>query len=218
VEDFSDCGIELDDPALVSKLDAYVAEHPAECVKIVTDAQGEAACKDLPLGLYFVKQTGASEGFAPCAAFLVTVPMETEGGLRYDVDASPKTDVAKFITITVKKVWNTGKSVAIPNDVTVQLLRDETVVDTATLNEANNWQIIYPNMPESDGYRIKEVNVPKGFTATYTRSGYLFTVTNTPALAQTGQLVWPIPVLAAAGLLFLMMGFGLLRKTEKGHG
>ncbi|MBQ5675169.1 MAG: hypothetical protein IIV45_08850, partial [Lachnospiraceae bacterium] len=30
-------------------------------------------CAELPLGLYFIKQTGAVEGFAPCTPFLVTV-------------------------------------------------------------------------------------------------------------------------------------------------
>ena len=88
-------------------------------------------------------------------------------------------------------------------------------METATLNKQNGWQITYPNLPESDAYSVKEVNVPKGYTATYAQKGYVFTVTNTPSLAQTGQLIWPIPVLAAAGLFFLLMGFAFLRKPEK---
>ena len=62
---------------------------------------------------------------------------------------------------------------------TVQLLRGGKVVQTAVLNESNNWQITYTNMPESDAYSIKEVNIPKGFTATYKQEDYIFTVTNT---------------------------------------
>lgn len=147
------------------------------------------------MGLYFVKQTGAVEGFAPCRAFLVTVPFQTNSGLRYDVDASPKTNVERLVTITVKKVWNTDKPTATPSSVIVQLLRNGEVVETATLNKQNNWQVTYTGMPESDGYTIKEVNIPKGFTAIYNRKGYEFTVTNTASLAQTGQLIWPIPVL-----------------------
>ena len=34
-------------------------------------------------------------------------------------------------------------------------------------------------------------------------------------LAQTGQLVWPIPVFALAGIFFLMAGFVILRKPGK---
>lgn len=212
---FSDCGVELNDPELVKTLETFVSGKNIPSQKIVTDARGKAICKGLPLGLYFVKQTGTAKGFAPCASFLVTLPMKTNSGLLYDVDASPKTDVTRLISITVEKVWNIDKSTTIPKSVTVQLLRHEELVQTATLNERNGWKITYNGLPESDGYSIKEVNVPKGFTATYTQKGYTFTVTNTPSLAQTGQLIWPIPVLAMAGLFFLLTGVSILRKTEK---
>ena len=214
---FSDCGVALDDPELAKELDAFVDGKNISAQKVITDAEGKALCDDLPLGLYFVKQTGTVEGFAPCTSFLVTIPMKTDKGLVYHVDASPKTDVAKLVNITIKKVWNTDKSTAIPDSVTVQLLRNDTVVETATLSKANDWQITYTDLPESDGYSIKEVKVPKGFTATYNRKDYEFTVTNTASLAQTGQLIWPIPVLSAAGLFFILMGFAVLRKAEKRH-
>lgn len=216
-EAFADCGVELDDPELVPVLESFVSGRNMASYQIVTDSQGKAICQDLPLGLYFVQQTGDVAGFAPVTSFLVTVPMATENGLVYAVDASPKTDVARFVSITIQKIWNTDKSAAIPADVTVQLLRHDQVIHTAVLNEQNHWQITYDNLPESDGYHIREVNVPEGFTATYRQRGYEFTVTNTPSLAQTGQLIWPIPVFALAGMVFLMLGFVILRKSEKQH-
>ena len=212
---FAHCGAALDDPELVTTLDAFVSGGNIPAQKMVTDASGHAALGDLPLGLYFVKQTGGVEGFAPCASFFVTVPLEAERGFEYHVDASPKTDVARLVSITVKKVWNTDESTVLPTDVTVQLLRNGELVETATLNKHNDWQVTYGDMPESDGYSIKEVNVPKGFTATYNQKGYMFTVTNTATLAQTGQLIWPIPVLAAAGIFFLLLGFVILGKPGK---
>ena len=215
--EFANCGIPLEDSNLAGKLDAYVTAHAVDCRRIVTDARGKAVCENLPVGLYFVKQTGQAEGFATCASFLVTVPLETDAGFVYHVDATPKTDAAKLIDITIRKVWNTDKSTPASEQVTVQLLRDEIVVDTAVLNEQNGWQVIYRDLPESDAYRIKEVNVPRGLTATYSRSGYLFTVTNTSTLAQTGQMVWPVPVFAMAGMIFLLMGFAILRKTGEHH-
>lgn len=216
-EDFAGCGFSLEDPELLQKLDIFLEEHPVGCRKIVTDDQGKGVCENLPLGLYYVKQNGQVEGFAPCAPFLVTVPMETEDGFVYRVDASPKTDAAKLVDITLRKVWNTDEGEVIPGKVTVQLLRGETVVATAVLNAQNNWQATYEDLPESDTYQIREVSVPQGFTATYSRSGYVFTVTNTSALAQTGQRIWPIPVFAMAGILLLMMGFVILRKPGKAH-
>jgi hypothetical protein len=96
----------------------------------------------------------------------------------------------------------------------VQLLRNGVVVETATLSDQNNWQVTYTDMPESDVYSIVEVNVPRGFTATYSQSGYVFTVTNTASLVQTGQMIWPIPVLAMAGLCLITVGTIVLRKTR----
>lgn len=211
---FCDCGASLDDPELSKKLDAFVSGTSVPAEKLLTDAQGRAAFTDLPLGLYFIKQTNTVEGYAPCTSFLVTVPGVSGDGYIYDINASPKTDIEKLCTITVKKLWNTGSHAKIADSVTVQLLRDDTVVETATLSAANNWQITYTDMPESDVYSIKEVNVPAGFTATYSQNGYVFTVTNTSTLAQTGQLIWPIPVLATAGLGLIAMGIAVLRKPR----
>ena len=214
-DSFENSGIDLADSSLATKLDAFVLEHNVSSVKITTDEHGTASCKDLALGLYFVKQTGAVEGFAPCAPFVVTVPVQNTNGFAYDVNASPKTEVARLISITIKKVWNTDASTEAADSVTVQLLKNGNVVKTATLNAQNNWQVTYTGMPASDAYSIQEINVPKGFTATYSKTGYVFTVTNTSTLIQTGQLIWPIPVLAVGGMLFIAVGITLLQKKRK---
>lgn len=213
-EPFSQCGIPLDDPDLALRLDAYLSGNEVTATRIYTDETGTAVCDDLPLGLYFIRQTNTVEGFAPCTPFLVTVPMESGDGFVYDVNASPKTEVTKLIPITIRKVWNTDDSTEAADSVTVQLLRNGKVVETATLSEANNWKITYTDMPESDAYSIEEVNIPKGFTATYQQNEYVFTVTNTATLIQTGQLIWPIPVLALIGVLLIAAGWILLQKPR----
>ena len=211
---FEDCSCALDDSTLSVNLDAFVKEHSVSAERLVTDAHGNVTFTDLPLGLYFVKQTSTVAGYAPCTSFLVTVPNHNTDGYVYDVNASPKTDVARLTAITIKKVWNTDASTKAADSVMVQLLRNGVVVETATLSDQNNWQVTYTDMPESDVYSIVEVNVPKGFTATYSQSGYVFTVTNTASLAQTGQMIWPIPVLAMAGLCLITVGTIVLRKTR----
>ena len=214
---FKDCDFTLDDPALSWKLDAFVKDHSVFTEKRLTDACGEVTFRNLPLGLYFVQQTNTVTDYASCASFLVTVPLHNADGYVYDVDASPKTDIARFTDITIKKVWNTDAYTKAADRVTVQLLRDGIVVETATLHAQNDWRVTYSNMPESDAYSIVEVDVPKGFTATYSQSGYVFTVTNTASLAQTGQLIWPIPVLAMAGLCLIAVGTVVLRKTRNNN-
>lgn len=211
---FKDCGCALDDPALSVKLEALIEENSLYGKKLLTDAQGSAVFDNLRLGLYFVRQTNTVAGYAPCTSFLVTVPNQNTDGYVYDVNASPKTDIARLTDITVRKVWNTSASAKATDSVTIQLLKDDAVVETAILNAQNNWQVTYTDMPESDGYSILETDIPKGFTATYSQNGYVFTVTNSASLAQTGQLIWPIPVLAMAGLCLIAVGTIVLRKPR----
>ena len=211
---FAGCGTALDDPALTTVLDVFVQENAASVAKQVTDAQGAAVFTNLPLGLYFVKQTGTVENYAACTSFLVTVPNYNDEGYVYDVNATPKTDIAKLTSITIQKVWNTDESTSATDSVTVQLLKDGVVIATAVLNDENEWRIVYTNMPESDSYSIVEVDIPQGFVAAYTQNGYIFTVTNSAFLIQTGQLIWPIPVLALAGLCLIAVGCIVLRKTR----
>ena len=46
-----------DDPSVAVELDAYIREHSVSAEKNVTDAQGRVVFSNLPLGLYFLKQT-----------------------------------------------------------------------------------------------------------------------------------------------------------------
>ena len=213
-EDFSGLGFAIDDPELASKLDAYLLDNEVTSIRLFTDENGVASCTDLPLGLYFIHQTNSVGDYAPCTPFLVTIPVDNGDGYIYDVNATPKTEVAKLTDITIKKVWNTDASSKTTDSVTINLLRDGKIVQTAVLNESNKWQVTYTDMPESDAYTIEEVDVPKGFTATYKQRGYVFTVTNTSTLIQTGQLVWPIPVLAFAGIALIGAGAALLQKKR----
>lgn len=214
-DEYQERDFELEDPDLVQKLDTFVQEQTVTSRKITTDVLGKAVCDDLELGLYFVKQTGMVYGFAPCASFLVSVPYETETEYLYHVNATPKTDVVKLVDITVKKVWNTGTTAGLPTSVTVLLMHNNKEVGKVELNKNNGWQHTFTNMPESDSYSIKEEKIPLGYYAAYFKDDYEFTVMNTPGLAQTGQLIWPIPLFALAGVFFLMMGFVILRKPGK---
>lgn len=51
---------------------------------------------NLELGLYLLVQDVAAEGCIKMEPFLVSVPMEENGGYLYDVDASPKVELAKL--------------------------------------------------------------------------------------------------------------------------
>lgn len=214
-EDFETCGFALNDPKLAVRLATFVEEHPVPAKKFVTDAHGRVTVTALPLGLYLVKQTEPAANGVICMPFLVTVPNELDGGYDYDVDARPKANVVETTDITVRKVWNADETVKIADSVTVSLMCDGAVVKTATLSEENGWEVIFYDMPCSDAYSVVEDYVPEGFTATYAQNGYEFTVTNSAALPQTGQVIWPIPLLAVAGVFLLAVGGAFLRRSRE---
>lgn len=107
--------------------------------------------------------------------------------------------------VTVDVVWeDDGKNR--PDSVVVQLLKDGEVYDETTLSESNGWHHTWSSLDGSAEWSVREVNVPNGYTVTYRQDGLHFTVINTAALLQTGQLNWPIPVLGGFGLILIVLG------------
>lgn len=213
-EEFKNCKTALNDQALAVALETFVKENSVPAEKFVTGSDGKAVIKNLPLGLYFVMQTNSKDFSATCLPFLVTVPSKISDEFVYDVNASPKTDVTKLVDVTIKKVWNIDETVKAPKRVTIELHKNGVKVESVVLNEDNNWRATISDLPASDSYSVVEVNVPEGFVATYIGSGYDFTVINSAHLVQTGQLVWPIPALAMAGLILIGTGTVVLIKQR----
>ena len=113
------------------------------------------------------------------------------------------------------KLWDDkGYESSRPASVTVQLLRNGKVYDTVSLTADSDWMHEWDELPRYDkdgkeiSWTVKE-NAVSGYTADIRQSGVNFTITNSIAkakLPQTGSLWWPVPVLAAAGLVFLALG------------
>lgn len=177
------------------------------------------------------------------APFVVMLPAYDSGSdaWLYDVTANVKFDRVPADTESVArkviKVWDDkGAENSRPKEIKVSLLRDGEVYETVTLNAENNWRYEWTALDASFSWRVCEDSVPDGYTSTVTQEGTTFIVTNTaenpgqdtpdspdtpdnpgtsdePKLPQTGQLWWPVPVLAAAGLLLVLSGL-LLKKNQ----
>lgn len=121
-------------------------------------------------------------------------------------------------SLTVKKVWrDNGKNR--PSSVAVRLLDGRTVKDEITLSENNGWTYTWDKLEAEDhSWSVDEVNVPKGYTASYKTDKTVTTITNTYSqnvLIQTGQLNYPIPILLCAGAAFIIMGMLFGKKRNK---
>lgn len=175
---------------------------------------------------------------------LVLLPAPGDAGTQwdYDVTATPKYTVRSTetppdssISRRVIKVWDDADNKdSRPRSVTVQLLQNGKVYDTVTLSGQNNWRYTWNDLDARSQWTVVEREV-SGYTVAVSRSGATFTVTNTaspegpdipepqedpdvpknPSLPQTGVLWWPVPVLAAAGILFIIVGCARGRKDEE---
>lgn len=194
----------------------------------------------LVMGLYLVLgQRHTQDGYRYDAApFMVMLPTQdaAENEWLYDVTVTPKYDSAKLpdtpttVTRKVLKVWNDADNESQrPKEIIVQLLRDGEVYDTVTLNAANNWRYAWAELDDSYTWTVAEKEC-KGYTVRVERNGITFVITNTalpdepkppkpstpdkPSLPQTGQLWWPVPILLLVGLMLVVIGL-FLRKRSK---
>ncbi len=169
------------------------------------------------------------------APFVISLPSLDfdENTWIYDVEAEAKhssevaPDETEYVSKKVLKVWNDkGYESKRPKEVVMQILCDGEIYDTVTLNAENNWAYTWEKLDNSKKWVIVEKEI-SGYSplGTWAESTFVVTnsyknatpqtpgATNTPGssntgtkLPQTGQLWWPVPILIALGLLFVVVG------------
>lgn len=196
---FEDCGVELGDLAegeLAGRLAEKIAAT-AESTTVEISDLGTAEFGDLEVGLYLVVQTTAAENYNVINPFLVSVPIQENGSYVYDVDALPKVGTAAKKTPEPPDTPDTPDTPDKP---------DEENPNTPAAPGPDNpdgWVLgangekIYlnPEAPSPDN--------PNGH------------VMGAHGLPQTGQLNWPIPVLAVTGVVLVAAGIRLKKGTRK---
>ena len=100
------------------------------------------------------------------------------------------------IDIPIKKVWENPR-IPHPNKVKVNLKNGDTVIDSITLSESNDWKGVFSNLPAGAHYTVSEDPV-EGYSSKVTGDAERgFTVTNT---VKTGELDVSKTVVAREGL------------------
>lgn len=196
---FEDCGVELGDLSegeLAGRLAEKIAAT-AESTTVEISDLGVAEFGDLEVGLYLVVQTTAAENYNVINPFLVSVPIQENGSYIYDVDALPKVGTA-------------AKKTPEPPDT-------PDTPDTPDKPEEEN-----PNTPAApgpdnpDGWVLgangEKIYLNPEAPSPDNPNGY---VMGAHGLPQTGQLNWPIPVLAVTGVVLVAAGIKLKKGTRK---
>lgn len=210
-----------------------------------TDKSGVLKLGGLKAGLYLVTGEPITIGGYKYTAenYLVSVPgLDEHDNWVYSVTSSPKSDrepgpCDKEIERKVIKVWNDcdNKSGKRPEYIEVELLKDGKVYETVRLNEENNWRYTWTGLSDRYTWTVTEKKVPDGYEVSLSRDGITFIITNTktsvpsptpkpgnptpgpgkPNLPQTGMLWWPVPVLVILGVVFVMAGWFISRRSKK---
>ena len=212
---------------LASTLEGYVAVSDLlPFAGALTDADGKVTFAGLPAGLYFVRghRLTLEDVSYDTDPFIVRLPHydEAVGAYVDEVTVRPKNYIpdGNPINRRVLKVWDDNQNAdgKRPTEVVVNLLCNGEIYDTVTLSEANNWRYSWEGLNGYQQWSVVEEG-PANYKVEITREGITFVVRNTyvappppppPTLPQTGQLWWPVPILAVAGLF--LMAAGLLRR------
>ncbi len=228
--------------ALAQTLAAYAArDNLAPLFVGSANPTGKVTIKDLTVGLYLVTSEKFSSGKYTYTVnpFLVALPSLDENETWfYDVSATVKyerekePDEPSYTNLRVHKVWDdSANTTKRPTSIQVELLMNGQVHDTVTLNAENGWSYEWNELNDSYTWQVTEKNVPTDYTVRMTKEGKTYLLTNTlkpdtptppdnppkpPSLPQTGLLWWPVPVLAALGLLAILGG-ALLKRRSSDH-
>lgn len=196
---FEDCGVELGDLSegeLAGRLAEKIAAT-AESTTVEISDLGVAEFGDLEVGLYLVVQTTAAENYNVINPFLVSVPIQENGSYVYDVDALPKVGTA-------------AKKTPEPPDT-------PDTPDTPDKPEEENPNTpVAPGPDNPDGWVLgahgEKIYLNPEAPSPDNPNGY---VMGAHGLPQTGQLNWPIPVLAVTGVVLVAAGIKLKKGTRK---
>ena len=208
--DFYGCGIalgDLTDSTLADQLLEYMPQGARGTTKTV-DADGNAAFEDLVLGLYLIVQSKASNGYAPIKPFLVSLPMAENGKWNYEVDASPKVGGYTPVKPDTPPVPPTP----VPDKPgTPEQPTEPTNPDTPKNPDGPDSPVSpgSPDSPVAPGNPDNPVapGNPDNPALAGPPDGAVMS-----GLPQTGQLNWPVPVLAVSGVLLFAAGWVLNKK------
>lgn len=206
----------------------------------VIDEQGILAWSQLESGLYLIlgeKIELEQYTYRPMPSLVMLPSQNGEGQWEYDTEVQPKYDKEELSdrdteNISVIKLWQDhGYEEKRPEEITAELYMDGALYDTVSLNKANNWSYEWEELPGGHQWTAMEKDVSDCYTVTCVKEGRYLVITNCyqpeknpvpekpghsggSTLPRTGQLWWPVPILALTGIAAFTVGW-VRRKTRE---
>ena len=149
--------------------------------------------------------------------------MGADGLWQYQVDVTAKSEIIppsrddEEIELKVLKLWKgDGGSSARPATIEIEIFRNGTSYQTATLSENNHWTYTWSAKDDGSDWKVVERNIPTGYTMTIEERETTFVLTNTlnrdvpdnPDSPQTGDtsniMLWVILMIVSGSMLIIL--------------
>lgn len=89
-------------------------------------------------------------------------------------------EIITTIDITVNKVWDLNDSkVELPESIEVGLYKNGSLVNKQDLSESNNWTFTWAGLDDKYTWTVEEITELDKFNTTTTKTGNVYTITNT---------------------------------------
>ena len=212
--DFCKSGLDytrLMDAEFASEAGQFASAHGISGEICEVDPNGQAKYEDLEVGIYLITQPIANDGWYAIDPYVVTLPLNEQGIWNYNVDSLPKMEpLAPILSPTPTLTPSSTPSATPSSSPTPSPSATQSSSPTPSLSPIPSDPIstLTPTPYTEEGSTVTSTPSP---TPTPTDS---LTEGDKVRLPQTGQLNWPIPVLAFAGLLLFIIGFGILRREN----
>lgn len=176
--------------SFAQSLASYAAANEVSGQTSQISSSGEAMLAADEQAVYLVTQTTAANGYEKIKPFTLVLPYVQDGQSMSQIVAKPKlekTTPSKPATPSTPSVPNSSSSSSVSSGKKVGTkpqTPNTPTVTSATSSAATSSQQNVPTLPQS------------------------------PRLPQTGQLNWPIPLLALLGMILFMWGWAQERKRQ----
>ena len=195
----------LQDPDTPRELERYVNQNNITGTVKTVGQDGIVIFNELEPGVYLLRQKNAADGYMAMEPFLVTLPYLKDGEYIYDVDASAKTELDKEPTEPTGPTEPTTEPTTGPTEPT-EPSTGSTEPSTGTTEPTGPTEpstgstepSTEPTTPSTGPTEPTEPTEPGGGDS-----------------PQTGQLNWPVPVMAIGGVFCLCLGMYFSAKGKK---
>ena len=191
-----------------------------------TDFEGKASFDALKPGLYLAitERIIQDETTYVFDSALIALPgLSADGLWQYQVDITSKSEIIppsrddEEIELKVLKLWKgDGGRSARPATIEIEIFRNGTSYQTATLSENNHWTYTWSAKDDGSDWKVVERNIPTGYTMTIEERETSFVLTNTlnrdvpdnPDSPQTGDtsniMLWVILMIVSGSMLIIL--------------